>query len=53
MLWGSAYPAIKHGYALLHIGRNDLAAQLLFAGYMVFPEPLLRRTATPPVERQR
>ncbi|WP_029709699.1 DMT family transporter [Rhodoferax saidenbachensis] len=33
LLWGSAYPAIKQGYALLEIGRNDLAAQLLFAGY--------------------
>jgi drug/metabolite transporter (DMT)-like permease len=33
LLWGSAYPAIKQGYALLSIDRNDLAAQLLFAGY--------------------
>jgi drug/metabolite transporter (DMT)-like permease len=33
LLWGSAYPAIKQGYALLHISRNDLAAQILFAGY--------------------
>lgn len=33
LLWGSAYPAIKQGYALLAIDRNDLAAQILFAGY--------------------
>ncbi|MDZ7938298.1 MAG: DMT family transporter [Rhodoferax sp.] len=33
LLWGSAYPAIKQGYALLSIGRDDLAAQMLFAGY--------------------
>lgn len=33
LLWGSAYPAIKTGYALLGIARNDVAAQLVFAGY--------------------
>jgi drug/metabolite transporter (DMT)-like permease len=33
LLWGSAYPAIKSGYALLAIGRDDTAAQLVFAGY--------------------
>lgn len=33
LLWGSAYPAIKLGYALLEIPREDVAAQLLFAGY--------------------
>lgn len=33
LLWGSAYPAIKGGYALLGIERNDTAAQLAFAGY--------------------
>lgn len=33
LLWGSAYPAIKMGYALLDIARSDVAAQLLFAGY--------------------
>ena len=33
LLWGSAYPAIKGGYALLHIGRDDTAAQLVFAGW--------------------
>ena len=32
LLWGSAYPAIKSGYALLAIGRDDTAAQLVFAG---------------------
>jgi drug/metabolite transporter (DMT)-like permease len=33
LLWGSAYPAIKGGYALLGIERGDTAAQLVFAGY--------------------
>lgn len=33
LLWGSAYPAIKGGYALLGIERRDTAAQLSFAGY--------------------
>ena len=32
-LWGSAYPAIKNGYALLNIARDDVASQLVFAGY--------------------
>jgi drug/metabolite transporter (DMT)-like permease len=33
LLWGSAYPAIKNGYALLSIAPTDVAAQMLFAGY--------------------
>ena len=33
LLWGSAYPAIKGGYALLDIARGDTAAQLAFAGW--------------------
>jgi drug/metabolite transporter (DMT)-like permease len=33
LLWGSAYPAIKNGYALLHIGSGDIASQVLFAGW--------------------
>lgn len=33
LLWGSAYPAIKGGYALLGITRADMAAQLAFAGW--------------------
>lgn len=31
-LWGSAYPAIKSGYALLGVTASDTSAQLLFAG---------------------
>lgn len=31
-LWGSAYPAIKTGYALLHIEQHDIASQMVFAG---------------------
>jgi uncharacterized membrane protein len=33
LLWGSAYPAIKGGCALLGIARSDTAAQLAFAGW--------------------
>lgn len=33
LLWGSAYPAIKGGYALLDIAATDVASQMLFAGW--------------------
>ena len=33
LLWGSAYPAIKNGYALLQIAPGDIASQVLFAGW--------------------
>lgn len=33
LLWGSAYPAIKNGYALFGIARSDVASQMVFAGY--------------------
>lgn len=33
LLWGSSYPAIKSGYALLQIAPDDLPAKLLFAGW--------------------
>ncbi|WP_394790475.1 DMT family transporter [Rhodoferax sp.] len=33
LLWGSAYPAIKNGYALFHIAANDIPTKLVFAGY--------------------
>ncbi|WP_160677575.1 DMT family transporter [Clostridium sp. C8-1-8] len=32
-LWGSAYPSIKIGYGLFHVGANDLGSKLTFAGY--------------------
>jgi drug/metabolite transporter (DMT)-like permease len=32
MLWGSAYPGIKLGYAWFQVGADDTAAKLLFAG---------------------
>ncbi len=32
LLWGSAYPAIKTGYALFGIGTADVPSKLLFAG---------------------
>jgi drug/metabolite transporter (DMT)-like permease len=33
LLWGSSYPAIKIGYALLGIVPNDILSKLVFAGY--------------------
>jgi drug/metabolite transporter (DMT)-like permease len=33
LLWGSAYPAIKTGYALFGIAIDDIPSKLLFAGY--------------------
>ncbi len=32
LLWGSAFPAIKHGYAMFGIDRHDVASQMVFAG---------------------
>ena len=32
-LWGSAFPSIKIGYALLSIAGEDTMSQMLFAGY--------------------
>lgn len=32
LLWGSAFPCVKIGYALFEIPANDVAAQILFAG---------------------
>jgi drug/metabolite transporter (DMT)-like permease len=33
LLWGSAYPAIKNGYALFEIAPQDIPSKLVFAGY--------------------
>ncbi|MBE6063010.1 MAG: DMT family transporter [Clostridium butyricum] len=33
ILWGSAYPAIKYGYAMFNIETNDISSKLIFAGY--------------------
>ena len=33
LLWGSAYPAIKNGYALFSIMPADIPAKMVFAGY--------------------
>ena len=33
LLWGSAYPAIKNGYALFGIAQGDIPSKLVFAGY--------------------
>ncbi len=32
VLWGSAFPCIKIGYAMFHIGPDAVGSQLLFAG---------------------
>lgn len=36
ILWGSAFPAIKSGYALFQVPAGDTAAQILFAGIRFF-----------------
>lgn len=36
MLWGSAYPAIKTGYLLLAIDKQDIPSQMIFAGQRFF-----------------
>lgn len=41
LLWGSAYPAIKTGYALLAIAKGDVPSQLVFAGYRFIGAGLL------------
>jgi drug/metabolite transporter (DMT)-like permease len=33
LLWGSAYPAIKGGYALFSIAADDVPSKLVFAGW--------------------
>lgn len=33
LLWGSAYPSVKTGYAWFHIAEGDSAGKFLFAGY--------------------
>lgn len=33
LLWGSAYPAIKNGYALFSIAADDVPSKMVFAGY--------------------
>ena len=33
LLWGSAYPAIKNGYALFNIAATDIPSKMVFAGY--------------------
>jgi drug/metabolite transporter (DMT)-like permease len=33
LLWGSAFPAVKVGFKLLHVAKTDMATQMLFAGW--------------------
>ena len=33
LFWGSSYPAIKGGYALFEVAREDIPSKLLFAGW--------------------
>ena len=41
LLWGSAYPAIKTGYALFSITASDIPSKLVFAGYRFIPAGLV------------
>ena len=51
LLWGSAYPAIKNGYAMFSIAAEDIPSKMLFAGYrfvfaglvLLLPAVLTRR----------
>ena len=36
LFWGSSYPAIKGGYALFEVAREDIPSKLLFAGWRFF-----------------
>jgi len=40
LLWGSAYPAIKNGYAMFGIVASDIPSKLVFAGYRFIPAGL-------------
>ena len=40
-LWGSAFPFIKLSYEHLHIGKNEIWKQMIFAGYRFFLASLL------------
>lgn len=33
LLWGSAYPAVKNGYLLFDIAKDDVPSKMVFAGY--------------------
>ena len=33
LLWGSAFPCIKIGYQMMHIASDEVASQILYAGY--------------------
>ena len=48
LLWGSAYPAIKNGYALFGIAPGDIPSQLVFAGYRFLFAGLVLLEATTP-----
>ena len=41
LLWGSAYPAIKNGYAMFAIAPTDIPGKMVFAGYRFFFAGLL------------
>jgi drug/metabolite transporter (DMT)-like permease len=41
LLWGSAFPAIKNGYALFEIAAHDIPGKLVFAGVRFFISGLL------------
>jgi drug/metabolite transporter (DMT)-like permease len=59
LLWGSAFPAVKAGYALLHVAKTDMATQMLFAGWRFLAAGLIllvlaavgRKSLVPPREQ--
>ena len=48
LLWGSAYPSIKAGYALFAIATDDIPSKLVFAGYRFLAAGLLILIAIAP-----
>ena len=51
-LWGTAFPAVKSGYALFAIGSGDTAGQMLFAGVRFAVAGLLTFAAEAAVRRR-
>lgn len=51
LLWGTAFPFIKVGYAEFGIAANDIGSKLLFAGIMVLLIFLVKNKRLPKIEK--
>lgn len=52
LLWGSAFPAVKVSYKLLHMQQNDWASQMVFAGIRFFLAGILALAAGSLMEKK-